>query len=75
MNGALFVMKTIIELRLWEVGVWTSTMHRDVGISIVLTSTWRMDDMKATLQCCANVRQVHRGTAATNTTPGFFCQY
>ena len=39
--------------------------------SINRTSLWRMNDMRATLRCHAYVNwSVHRGTAATSTTPG-----
>ena len=42
-------------------------------ISIVLTSMWRLDDMRATLRCHPQVcKSVHTGTAAHSTAT---CEY
>ena len=44
--------------------------HWVPGKYIVLTSIWRMDNMKATLRCHTHVsRSLHRGTPASSTTP------
>ena len=45
--------------------------HCDLETTKLLTSIWKTDDIKTTQRCHANVsRSVHRGTAATDTTPG-----
>ena len=52
--------------------VETAPLQRGLRRSIELKYGGWMDDMKATLQCHVHIsRSEYRGTAASNTTPGF----